>query len=205
MKNFLRRLMGPSADAPDSRPSVPGRNGPMTIEDGSDNAIRRQLVQMLVRDALRFHGIPPGLIECQMLLISSESRGPGMYVRLVVKRWDERIMTYAWAFQKSLLADITRFEPHAPDWLYGLSWQLELGNSSPHETMPDKSFWTLPGISAPEPAMTATDALQLQQDQEARMDLERLFQVRDAELAANGSGSHPPVGYEATQPAPLHH
>ncbi|MGH8858756.1 MAG: hypothetical protein ACREXG_12135, partial [Polaromonas sp.] len=87
------------------------RDNPVTIEDGSDNATRRHLVQVMLRDVLRRHGIPPHWVECQMLVAAS--RGPGMYVRLVVKQWDDRLMTYAFAFQNTLLADIARFEPQA--------------------------------------------------------------------------------------------
>ena len=117
MRKLISKLFGfrsPSPADPSSRPdfavSRMTEESPATIEDGSDNALRRQLVYVLLRDVLRRHGIPASLVECQMLVVSSRSRGPGMYVRLVLKQWDERLVRYAFAFQKALKADILRFE-----------------------------------------------------------------------------------------------
>ena len=126
--------------------STSSRDNPLTIEDGSDNATRRQLVQVLLRDALRKYGIQPRWIDCQMLLVNSRSRGPGMYVRLVVREWDERLMDYAYAFQNALMVEITRFEPMAAQWLHGISWQLDIADTCPYRTMPDKSYWADPVV-----------------------------------------------------------
>jgi hypothetical protein len=86
MKKLIASLFGGSpAGTTAKRAPASSRDNPLTIEDGSDNATRRQLVQVLLRDALRKYGIPPRWIDCQMLLVSSRSRGQGMYVRLVVR------------------------------------------------------------------------------------------------------------------------
>ncbi len=71
-----------------------------------------------------------------MLLVSSHSRGEGRYVRLAMKHWGLRLLTYTVAFQKSLTLDITRFEPRASQWLYGILWQLEVG-ATPAPTRSD--------------------------------------------------------------------
>jgi hypothetical protein len=142
MKKLISSLFGRShhAAAPKRAPAS-ARDNPLTIEDGSDNATRRQLVQVLLRDALRKYGIPPRWIDCQMLLVDSRSKGPGMYVRLVVRQWDDRLMNYAFAFQNALMVEITRFEPQATQWLHGISWQLDVAETCPHRDMPDKAFW----------------------------------------------------------------
>lgn len=198
MNNIIRRLFGrPTPAAPVSTLLPANRDdNPATIEDGSDNAMRRQLVQVLMRDVLRRHGIPSQWIECQMLVVSSRSRGAGLYARLVIKHWDERLMTYAFAFQSALLADIARFEPKASDWLHGISWQLEVDDSCPHSSLPDKAFWQ-------EAAKKPGQAGQASADHDARKDLESLFFIRDQELGKQASGGHPPVGYEKTQPISL--
>jgi hypothetical protein len=154
MKNLLKRLFGSRSPAPSSKAENPGfeasrmqEESPATIEDGSDNALRRQLVHVLLRDVLRRHGIPSALVECQMLVVSSRSRGPGMYVRLVLRQWDERLVRYAFAFQKALMADILRFEPQASEWLHGVSWQFEFGGSCPYLELPDQSFWQEPAAA----------------------------------------------------------
>jgi hypothetical protein len=85
--DLIRRLFGatpqavPAADEPASGDQL------LTIEDGSDNAMRRQLVQVLLRDLLRKHGIAPHWIELQMLVVSRGRRGAGLYVRLIVRHW----------------------------------------------------------------------------------------------------------------------
>lgn len=150
MKNLITSLFGgPAKQAVSTRPPVSNRDNPLTIEDGSDNATRRQLVQVLLRDALRKYGIPPRWIDCQMMVVSSRSRGPGMYVRLVVRQWDDRLLNYAHAFQTALMVEITRFEPQASQWLHGISWQLEVADTCPHKNMPDKSFWADPARPVP--------------------------------------------------------
>ena len=145
MKKLLAGLFGGSTPvASPKRAGASSRDNPLTIEDGSDNATRRHLVQVLLRDAMRKYGIPLPWIDCQMLLVSSRSRGPGMYVRLVVRHWDERLLKYAFAFQNALMEEITRFEPGAAQWLHGISWQLEVAQTCPNPTMPDKSYWADP-------------------------------------------------------------
>ena len=274
MKNLMRSLFGTRAKTgknateksgfPASRAAI---DNPATIEDGSDNAMRRQLVSVLVRDALRRHGIPATLVECQLLVVSSRSRGPGMYVRLVLKQWDERLVRYAFAFQKALKADILRFEPKANEWLHGVSWQFEFGESCPYPELPDKSFWQTPAPqAAPQAASTgaataaparshsagnsdqnvptltstelataarlanaarraalvnfdspphnyaapdqgaATDLMPLRatttniKKSEEAEDLDRLFAIRDRELARQTGAGVAPVEFEKTQP-----
>lgn len=220
MKNFLRTLLGRSNQSPPSTlPPSASRDYPATIEDGSDNAMRRQLVQVLLRDLLRRHGIPQAWVELQMLVVSSSSRGPGMYIRLVVKQWDARLMNYAYALQNALFADISRFEPRAFDWLHGISWQLEMHDTCPYSELPDKAFWaeppktsapvmalvpapqTAPAAAVPQ-ATPAKAAVPSTPESDARDDLERLFHIRDQEIN-RAADIHPPVGYEKTQPLPL--
>lgn len=206
----MQKLFGARAPATPGK-TTPGanRDAPPTIQDGSENAIRRQLVQVLLRDVLRRHGIPPDWMELQMLVVSSESRGTGLYVRLLIKQWDARLMTYAYALQNALLAEIARFEPRASDWLHGISWQLEMGDTCPYPTLPDKSFWLEPAQPAIPVAAPVTKVAEVAKptstvaEDDARQDLERLFQIRDQEIGKQADGDHAPVGYEKTQPSPL--
>jgi hypothetical protein len=216
MKNLIRRLFSASPQAVPTAGEAASGDHPLTIEDGSDNAMRRQLVQVLLRDLLRKHGIAPQWIELQMLVVSRSSRGTGLYVRLIVRHWDERLMNYASALQNALLVDIARFEPNASEWLHGISWQFEMTDSCPYTTLPDKAFWTetakptAPVMAAVSPAPAfdpsvfappAPAARHSVEESEALEDLQHLFEVRDQIL-----GKHPDgiaVGYERTQPLPL--
>jgi hypothetical protein len=45
--------------------------------------------------------------------------------------------------------EITRFEPQASLWLHGISWQLEVADTCPYKTMPEKTFWADPARTVP--------------------------------------------------------
>ncbi len=185
---------------------------PLSQDDSSENTTRTQLVQVLLRDVLRRHGIPFNWVESQMLVVASRSRGSGMYVRLIMKHWDDRLVTHAFALQNTLLADIARFEPRAFDWLHGVSWQLDVDESCPHTSLPHKTYWQEPAkpvtpTAAPAPVATpptpaAPPAISVS-EQEALQDLQRLFMIRDQEIGRQAADGKPPVGYEKTKPTPL--
>lgn len=180
-----------------SIPAESQESRPHSIEDNSDNGTRRQLVQVVLRDFLRTHGVPPGWVECQMLVVNSRSKGQGMYVRLVMRHWNLQLLTHMVAFQKGLLAAISDFEPEAPNWLHGLSWEFDPAVSCPHPDMPDPSVWL--GGPAGQPA-DATGIMSEPEDDMLKdlQDLQRMFAARDA-TAQLGSDSAP-LDFQSTQP-----
>lgn len=179
------------------------KDSPTTIQEGSENGVRRHLVQMLLRDLLRRHGIPTEWIDCQMMVVSSRTKGSGMYVRLVVQHWDERLMNYAFAFQKELIAEIKQFEPQSAIWLHGISWQLEVEGSCPYTTLPDTSFWLEPKPEVIREPTQPRNRAERQTGSANAQELERLFAIRDQELSAQADQGLVATGYEKTQPAPL--
>ena len=102
---------------------------------------RRQLVRITLRDLLRRNAIPAHWLECQMLLVSSRSRGSGLYVHLVIRHWDERLLSYTQAFQTELFDCILRFDPEAATWVHGIAWRFDAANSCPFPALPPKSTW----------------------------------------------------------------
>lgn len=198
------------ADAPTSRFG----DSRATVEDSSDIGMRSQLIHVLLRDALRRHGLPAHWIECQILQVASRRRGTGMFVRLIVRHWDVRLMQHLMAFEKAFQTDIERFEPGASQWLHGISWQIQPLNGCPYTQMPDKAFWlanppSAPVIasSAPPPVVASrseAEKLPLQEDRgPALSDVQRLFAIRDEEIAKTtspGSASD----YAPTEPSTLH-
>ena len=191
----IKQLFGFGSHTSHARPVIkashPPREGPATIEDGSANSLRRQLIQVLLKDSMRRHGIPMHWLDCQMLLVSSRSRGEGMYLRIIMKQWDLRMLSYALAFEKSLMVDITRFEPHASDWLYGISWQFQVGDSCPYKGLPDRHLWENHPVKAGAPA-------------DVNQDLARMFAIRDADMLMRGADAAYPAGnYDKTQPQVL--
>lgn len=226
MKNFLTNFFrGASPDAASSHLSNSDHS--QSPFDDSEHSTRRQLIQVMLRNLLRHSGIPPEWIAFQTFSVSSRTRGPGMHLRLIVKHWDPRLMDYAFTFQNTLMADIERFDSNSSSWLHGISWQLELGDTCPYQTLPEKAYWqdTIKKPEAPMSAallaslmpddlpatvQTATPAIAVplarfestaDDEMETRnRDLESLFAIRDKELS---SESIMPVGYEKTQPSPL--
>ncbi len=141
MKLFLKKLFGQASKQQPAPGTSSSRGFYSSVQGGSENAVRTQLVHVVMRDLLRKSGIPPGWITCQPQVLNSKSKGSGIFVRLSVKHWDDRLMQYAFAFQKALLTDIVRFEPKAASWLHGIAWQLEVASTCPHTKLPNQDFW----------------------------------------------------------------
>lgn len=220
MTSLFNRLFGSrstSRAAPSSRLPAQAeaqvsrfRESPTTVEDNSETGMRSQLIHVLLRDALRRHGLPAHWIECQILQVASRRRGNGMFVRLVVKHWDVRLMQHLMAFEKAFQTNLERFEPNASQWLHGISWQIQPLNECPYTEMPDKTFW----LAKPSPASTPSSATAQSaaradppppdKDRDPALnDIERLFAIRDKEIAkttgAGGLSEYPP-----TEPSALH-
>ena len=214
MSTLFKRLLGISPRTKQApKDTGPATDSPLTIEDGSDNAMRRQLILVLLRDVIRRHGIAPQWIELQMLVVNRASHGSDVHVRLVLKHWDARLLNYAQAFQNQLLNDIQRFEPKSSEWLHGISWQLEMGESCPYTALPDRAFWQAPqpaeATSTPVvPAAPVNHAVSARQSpapdaqNDAMEDLNQLFFIRDREISSAAAEAGPRE-YQKTQPLPL--
>ena len=229
MKSIFSRFFSSFTPPPPVSTLIPNppKEAAPGIEEGSDTAVRRQLVQVLTRDLMRKQGLPSDWIECRLLVVNTTSKGAGLYVHLVLKHWDQRLINHTLAFQNTLLQDISRFEPRASDWLHGISWQMEFGDQCPHTTLPGRGFWeaeapapaasnapvcaTLsaarvalergPDFAATQPFSAPHAAILVRSaEEQTQEDLQELFKVRDQAMA---QFSHPPVGYETTQPASL--
>jgi hypothetical protein len=153
MLNFFQKLFSSASDKrpPTGDSSLPSSRSyhQSVLNDGSETATRGQLVQVVMRDLVRRSGIPPDWIQCQIQVVSSRKQGRGIFVRLVVKQWDQRLMRYAFAFQKALLTDIVQFEPKAAAWLQGIAWQLEVAGTCPLTDLPDSQYWKTHGVVDP--------------------------------------------------------
>jgi hypothetical protein len=144
MNDFFSKLFGKLHQTA----AIPHPDTLISVQDESDHTTRHQLVQMLVRALLRKHGIPAHWIELHILAVPGKKQGLGMYVHLVLKQWDSRLMNHAQAFQNSLQTEIKRYEPKCSEWLHGILWKLEMGAACPYTTLPDKPFWSAPAQPA---------------------------------------------------------
>ena len=148
MNAFFKKLFSKTSKEESTPASISSRGYHSSVQGSSESSIRVQLVQVVMRDLLRKSGIPPEWVVCQPQILNSRSRGEGIFVRLSVKHWDDRLMQHAFAFQKALLTDIVRFEPQAAKWLHGIAWQLEVASSCPRTELPQKAFWLATPTSA---------------------------------------------------------
>jgi hypothetical protein len=165
---------------------------------GSRNAPRRELVQVVLRDTMRKHGIPSDWIECRILSTVMRSGRSGLHVNFVVRKAHDRLITYVFAFQDSFERELARYEPRARDWLLSLGWEFQDFDPA---AMPDPHTWAHSGpapLMAVPDARPSTPALDLDSeppktDEDVQRDLQALFAIRDAALADAGGRPRAPV------------
>lgn len=223
MNDFFHKLFSKLPHSTDASKS-PNK---VSAQDHSAHATRHQLVQMVLRTTLRKHGIPTHWIDLQELVVPGKTHGLGMHIRLVLRHWDAGFMNYAQAFQNQFLSDIKRYEPNYKEWLYGMSWQLEMNSSCPYVTLPDKPFWTAPapllntGVAATPVEATIAPPMNMvnmnatvptatpqeiptpapnMQSLEEHAQLERLFSARDDELTQQAEDPEGQPSFQDTQP-----
>lgn len=185
----------------------------------SRNAPRRELVQVILRDTMRKHGIPSDWIDCRILSTVNRQGRPGLHVNFVVRQAHDRLLAYVFAFQDHFEREIARFEPRSRDWLLSLGWEFQgfdlnkmedpkswaqsnFSPSSPAPLMPipmpgaDASPRDLGFEPTADPA-AAEDAV----PDDVQSDLQKLFAIRDAALAqAARKGPDPDDEHPEFQP-----
>ena len=127
---LLHRIFGTARDKDASDGSAPASSqfheSETTSEaDGSRNAPRRELVQVILRDTMRKHGIPSDWVDVRILSTLSRSGRPGLHVCFVVKKAHDRLLNYVLPFQDSFNTELAQFEPRAAEWLLSVAWQFE--------------------------------------------------------------------------------
>jgi hypothetical protein len=174
----------------------------------SRNAPRRELVQVVLRDTMRKHGIPSDWIECRVLSTVNPSGRPGLHVNFVVRQAHEQLLAYVFAFQDSFGRELSRFDPRCHDWLMSLGWEF---HDVKLEAMSDPKGWvgSRPAPLAAEPAALAPEIpfeptadpneLAGTADEDLQGDLNALFAIRDAAIADAARKPPPPQDFENTQ------
>lgn len=156
---------------------------------GSRNAPRRELVQVVLRDTMRIHGIPSDWIECRILSVVSRNSISGLHVTFIIRQGEDRLMDFVHPFQDSFKRELEKFEPRAKDWLFSLSWQFDgKGRSMPGQK-PEPELWA----AAAAPAVGAAP-------DDVEEDLKALFAIRDAALRPPAEPPAGHVDFEPTRP-----
>ncbi len=145
--SFLKRLFASSNQANDqaSQPaahSLPGSSLNTKSPVSQENASRRELLRLVLRDTLNRAGIPASWIGADLLAATSRGRDPGIHVRLLLKHWDPRLMLHGIAFENAYRKRVLTLDPLAERWLLGISWQYALADDSACPPMPHPGIWT---------------------------------------------------------------
>ena len=228
---LIKRIFGNEKDkeggAPLSQPLSSQFHESESTNDEAEsrNTTRREMLQVILRDTMRKHGIPSDWMECRILSSTMKSGRPGLHVTIIVKQAHERLLGHLFAFQDSFGRELTRFEPRAFDWLLSIGWQFDGYAAKQKSDMPDPKSWAA-ATSAPVPmelpaAQAAREAKgpkgatdfeptadALTEDEragpdtvtdEVEADLQALFAIRDQALGSK-SGGEAAAGKSAHHP-----
>ncbi len=218
--SFLARLFSRAlAPAPpaSSRPHSQLASGHSQHSRGaqaSDNASRRELLRVVLRETLNRHGIPADWLGADLLVATSRTGERGLHWRLVVRHWDPRLLTHGFALQQSLIKRMTTYDPLAGNWLMGISWQFALPDEFISPPMPHPGLWTAdPPTPRPTPLQAVSGGLAnviagpvriadhaspaAGVGSDVRADLDQLLAVRDRDFKQHREGA---PDHEATQP-----
>lgn len=193
---LIDRIFKPGKDksAPPTQASTQFyESEPDTGESAEErNAPRRELVQVVLRDTMRKHGVPSDWIDCRILSAVTRSGRRGLHVNFVVRQAHEQLLPYVFAFQDDFERELARFEPRCRDWLMSLGWEFAGAKASELSAQKGRA-----GAGDPEvPAQAGVAAAALapasrpgdvegepRSDDEVQRDLQALFAIRDAALA----------------------
>jgi hypothetical protein len=176
---LLKRLLGGrTAGSRSSGPNSQFHDSETTTQHATpENAPRRELVQVVLRDTMRKHGIPSDWMDCRILSVSTQKGQTGMHVQFIVRQGDDRLLPFVHAFQDTFWQELEKFESNPHTWLLSVAWQFDgLGTGVPAQAMADG--WD--DDTQPPPP----DTLPPEQDSaELASDLQALYAIRDAALS----------------------
>ncbi len=152
--SFFKRLFTAGSARPEAASSsqpashFPGSSPQSQSPLAQQNASRRELLRLVLRDTLNRTGIPTSWVSADLLAATSRGREPGIHVRFLIKHWDPRLMLHGIAFQAIYKKRVLTLDPLAESWLIGISWQFSLPDDSLCPAMPHPGIWTssIPGI-----------------------------------------------------------
>jgi len=155
-------------------------------DQGSRNTPRRELVQVVLRDTMRKHGIPSDWIECRVLSVVTRNRMAGMHVQFIVGKHQSALLDYVHAFQDSFWEEMEKFEPRAREWLFSVAWQFDGPAPPTKRSMPRPSGWGYLNSAGGDTQPPEVGADELESD------LRALYAIRDAALSQPGDTAPQP-------------
>ena len=104
--------------------------------------LKRELIQVVLKDTLRRLGIPFDWLACEVLIMP---RGPDeeeLHIQLSLMKWQETFLRYGPALERQLLRGLDRFDPSGDHSKYVISWRFSPECGCPFTVMPPPLFWT---------------------------------------------------------------
>ncbi|HEX2545682.1 MAG TPA: hypothetical protein VHL79_12425 [Ramlibacter sp.] len=208
------KLLGKKAEGPARPRAGAGPNSTqfdasqqMSSGAGQAQALRKDLLRLVLREMLTRNGIPQEWLAADMLRTSSPAaKEHGLHVRFLVKRWEPRLMLHGPALEQEFAQRLTVLDPAAEKWLMGFSWQFAMEQRGACPPLPHPGSWTAPAESEAAPLSPATrpgdiiegPAMTPRPLDEVRADLESLLALRDQDMKRHAGDA-----YAATRPASL--
>jgi len=180
---LMQKIFGGGTSGPSGADQPPQSDQSSKVADHAKaRDTRRELVQVVLRDTMRKHGVPSDWVDCRILSVMTRERKAGMHVQFLVRQGDEQLLNYVHAFQEAFWEEILKFEPQARDWLFSVAWQFfgkaAHGGFAP---VPIPGGWT--GAPESEQAEAGDTRPQHEDVEDLASDLQALYAIRDAAIS----------------------
>jgi hypothetical protein len=175
---LLKRFFGGGAGSPSRGSSPQFEESDSTAQQASpDHAPRRELVQVVLRDTMRKHGIPSDWMDCRILSVVTQKQQAGMHVQFIVRQGEDRLLPFVLAFQRTFWQELEKFEARPRDWLFSVAWQFDGPGTGVPEARAVEGWEddTQPPPPDTQPSPDDTE--------EQASDLQALYAIRDAALS----------------------
>jgi hypothetical protein len=188
------RACGKAADT-----KAAGSSNAVGPESTLNTTTRREVLRVVVRESLLRNGIPASWLSPETLRTVREGRDAGLHLRLLVRRWDPRLLQHAVALERDILMRLHSLDPQAGTWFLGCSWQFALADVSQCPPLPHPGSWTAPPTPV---AVAQRDVIETQPGGDViagpvivgqaagdpRANLQRLLALRDADIRRQARG-----------------
>jgi hypothetical protein len=105
--------------------------------------IQKELIRMVLRETLRFHGIPIEWIKSDVRRVPGKDGTGTTQIHLVVWHWNEQLLRYSAVLEKKLQFRLAQYEPGQQPSRFEIVWRYHERCNCPLVDMPDESVWTV--------------------------------------------------------------
>jgi hypothetical protein len=112
--------------------------------------IQKELIRMVLRETLRFHGIPLEWIRSEVQRVPGKDGAEVTQIHLVICHWDEQLLRYSAVLEKKLQTRLAQYEPGQQPSRFEVLWRYHSRCGCPLIDMPHESSWTAPKVESKE-------------------------------------------------------